>query len=339
MTVIQPIFYGGGSGDIKLKSLAPSIGSLTLFKNQRVSLQITPIMDLSNANLYDVSCDDSRVQLVKQPNHELLVVTPDKFDKTTRTVIHFRATDDSGVSLDVPLTLQAGLTEGEKRSWFESHQSPKQLSPSFEPLLGWKPFKDYSSGAEIIARAIRDGKRYMINAGDYFDETVSGTTYRWTISEFNHYGRNEALLVPNRLMPDKTQFSSLNNTYSDSTLESKFNSFYNAMPYSLQPYVLNMSLPWTDNKGSMSHLSEHVFPPSEIEAFGSTYYSKESSSNYKRWACFTDNSSRVRNKQWYWLRSTCRYDSTWVPAVIGDGSSIYNSCTNLYGPLPCFCIA
>lgn len=339
MTVIQPIFYGGsGSGDIKLKALTPSIGSLTLSKNQRVGLQITPTFDLSNVNLYDVSCDDSRVQLIKQPNHELLVVTPDeKFTSTTRTVIHFRATDDSGVSLDVPLTLKAGLSEAEARSWFESHQSPKQLSPSFEPLLGWKPFEDYASGAEIIARAIRNGKRYMVNVGDYFDETVNGTTYRWTVAEFNHYRQSEALMVPNRLIPGTNTFGS-SNTYSGSSLESKLNGFYNAMPASLKPYVQNMRLPWTDSDGSTSYLNERVFPPSEIEAFGTTHYSKESSSNYKRWACFTDKSSRVRNKQWYWLRSAFRGDSTWVPAVSNDGSNVCHSCTYSLGALPCFCI-
>lgn len=126
MTVIQPIFYGGGNGDIKLKSLTASASSLTLAKNQSADLQITPTMDLSNAELYEVSCDDSRVQLIQQPNHGLKVVTPDeKFPSTTQTVIHFRATDDSGVSLDVPLTLQTGLNPSEAREWFNSHTSPK----------------------------------------------------------------------------------------------------------------------------------------------------------------------------------------------------------------------
>lgn len=343
MTVIQPIFYGGsgGNGSIKLKSLTASASSLTLSKNQSVDLQITPIMDLSRAELYDVSCDDSRVQLVKQPGHGLRVITPDeKFASTTRTVIHFRATDDSGVSLDVPLTLQAGLNPSEARAWFNSHTSPKQLSPSFEPLPGWKSFKDYSSGAEIIARAIRDNKRYMVNVGDYFDETVNGTTYRWTIAEFNHYGRNEALLVPDKLLPDTLKFSTnYSNKYPHSDLESKLNGFYNAMPSSLRSYVLNMSLPWTDSDGGTSFVNEHVFPPSEIEAFGEKHYSKESSSYYSKWACFSDNSSRIRSNQWYWLRSTYADDSSYVPVVGNGGSYDYYSYYDSGGALPCFCIA
>lgn len=343
MTVIQPIFYGGsgGNGDIKLKSLTASASSLTLAKNQSVDLRITPIMDLSRVELYDVSCDDSRVRLVKQPNHGLRVITPDeKFAKTTKTVIHFRATDDSGVSLDVPLTLQAGLSESEARDWFNSHRSSKQLTPNFEPIPNWQPFKDYASGAEIIAHAIRDNKRYMVHAGDYFDETVNGTTYRWTVSEFNHYGRNEALLVPDKLLPDTLKFSTnYSNKYPHSDLESKLNDFYNAMPSSLKPYVCNMSLPWTDNDGSQRTVTEHVFPPSEIEAFGSTTYSKESSSSYKKWACFSDNASRVRSNQWYWLRSTYADDSSDVPVVNNDGSDDYYDSTLSGGALPCFCIA
>lgn len=343
MTVIQPIFYGGsgGNGDIKLKSLTASASSLTLAKNQSVDLRITPIMDLSRVELYDVSCDDSRVRLEKQPNHGLRVITPDeKFAKTTKTVIHFRATDDSGVSLDVPLTLQAGLNPSEAREWFSAHTSPKQLTSSFEPLPGWKPFEDYASGAEIIARAIRDNKRYMVNVGDYFDETVNGTTYRWAVSEFNHYGRNEALLVPDKLLPDTLKFSTnYSNKYPHSDLESKLNDFYNAMPSSLKPYVLNMSLPWTDSNGYTSYLNEHVFPPSEIEAFGEKHYSKESSSSYKKWACFSDNASRIRSNQWYWLRSMYADDSAYVPVVDFDGSYGYDSCNSSGGALPCFCIA
>lgn len=341
MTVIQPIFYGGGNGDIKLKSLTASASSLILAKNQSVDLQITPTMDLSNAELYEVSCDDSRVQLIQQPNHGLRVVTPnEKFPSTTQTVIHFRATDDSGVSLDVPLTLQAGLSESEARDWFNSHRSSKQLTPNFEPIPNWQPFKDYASGAEIIAHAIRNGKRYMVNAGDYFDETVNGTTYRWTVSEFNHYGQNEALLVPDKLLPDTLKFSTnYSNKYPHSDLESKLNDFYNAMPSSLKSYVLNMSLPCTNSDGGRSFVNEHVFPPSEIEAFGEKHYSKESSSYYSKWACFSDNSSRIRSNQWYWLRSTYAADSSGVPVVNGDGSNDYCNCNNSGGALPCFCIA
>lgn len=339
MTVIQPIFYGGsGDSGIKLKSLTASASSLILAKNQSVDLQITPTVDLSRAELYEVSCDDSRVQLVKQPNHGLKVVTPDeKFPSTTQTVIHFRATDDSGVSLDVPLTLQAGLNPTEAREWFNSHTSPKQLSPNFEPLPGWKPFKDYASGAEIIARAIRDGKRYMVNVGDYFDETVNGTTYRWTIAEFNHYGRNEALMVPDKCMPGDEAFSSSNNTYSGSRLESKLSGFYNAMPSSLRYYALNMSLPWTDSNGSISYLSEYVFPPSEIEAFGETHYSKESSSYYSKWACFSDNASRTRCA-WGWLRSTSGGGSDRIPYVYSDGSCYWYYYCYTERAFPCFCI-
>lgn len=340
MTVIQPIFYGGGNGDIKLKSLTASASSLTLAKNQSADLQITPTMDLSNAELYEVSCDDPRVRLEKQPNHSLRVITPDeKFPSTTQTVIHFRATDDSGVSLDVPLTLQTGLNPTEAREWFNSHTSPKQLTPSFEPLPDWKPFKDYSSGAEIIAHAIRDNKRYMVHAGDYFDETVNGTTYRWTIVEFNHYGRSEALLVPDKLLPETFIFSGKNNTYIGSDAEIRLSIFYNAMPSSLRSYVLNMSLPWTNSDGDKSYINEHVFPPSEIETFGEKHYSKESSSYYSKWACFTDNSSRKRNNQLYWLRSTCAGDSHYVPVVGSDGSYSYYRCDYSGGLLPCFCIA
>lgn len=343
MTVIQPIFYGGagGNGDVKLKSLKPQYNSMTLAKNQGIDFTVTPELDLSKLEMYEVSCDDPRVTVLHQGGDSWRVQMPDeKIPTTVTTQVHLRATDDSGVNVDVPLILQAGLSEEEKRAWFNSHTSPKKLTPSFEPVPDWKPFKDYASAAEIIARAIRDGKRYMINAGDYFDETVSGTTYRWTIAEFNHYGRNEALLVPDKLLPGTLKFSTnYSNKYPHSDLESNLNDFYNAMPSSLKSYVLNMSLPYTNSDGGQSFVNEHVFPPSEIEAFGFTTYSKESSSSYKKWACFSDNASRVRSNQWYWLRSTYAGVSLVVPFVDSGGSCSYGSYSSSGGALPCFCIA
>nr|DAI48951.1 MAG TPA: hypothetical protein [Caudoviricetes sp.] len=340
MTVIQPIFYGGsGSGDVKLKALKPQYNSVTLAKNQSIDFTVTPELDLSKLDLYSVSCDDPRVIIERRDGDKWHVGMPDeKIPNTTITQLHLRANDDSGVNVDVPITLQAGLTESEARGWFESHRSSKQLTPSFEPLPGWKPFKNYASGAEIIARAIRDGKRYMVNVGDYFDETVNGTTYRWTIVEFNHYGRNEALMVPDKLIPGDGTFGS-NNTYSGSNLESRFNDFYNSMPASLKSYVLVMTLPWTDSNGSQSAVVERVFPPSEIEAFGTKHYSKESSNSYRKWACFTDDGSRVRSNRAYWLRSTCADDSSYVPVVYDDGSNYYYNSNGSYGACPCFCIA
>lgn len=340
MTVIQPIFYGG-SGDVKLKSLKPQYNSMTLSKNQYIDFTVTPELDLSKLEMYEVSCDDPRVTVEYRGGNNWHIQTPDeKIPETVTTLLHFRATDDSGISVDVPVTLQAGLSESEARSWFNSHTSPKQLTPSFEPVPGWKPFKEYSSGAEIIARAIRDGKRYMVNAGDYFDETVAGTTYRWTIAEFNHYGQGEALMVPNTPVPNPMKFSESNNTYAGSSLESVFNFFYTAMPNSLQAYVENMYLPWTDSNGSTRYLNEFVFPPSEIEAFGTTYYSRESSSYYKQWGCFRNDSSRVRSSRWYWLRSTYKNEQTYVPTVGVSGSvDWFGSGNTGGGALPCFCIA
>lgn len=169
MVVIQPIFYGGtgGNGDVKVKSLKPQYNSMTLAKNQHIDFTVTPELDLSKLEMYEVSCDDPRVTVSHQGGDNWRVQTPDeKIPTTITTRLHFRATDDSGISVDVPLILQAGLSEEEKRAWFNSHTSPKQLTPSFEPVPDFKPFKDYSSGAEIIARAIRDGKRYMVNVGD-----------------------------------------------------------------------------------------------------------------------------------------------------------------------------
>ena len=343
MTVIQPIFYGGsGNGDIKLKSLTPQYSSMALGKNQHTDFTVTPELDLSKVELYTVSCDDSRVTLTHQGGDSWRVETPDeKIPATVTTQVHIRANDDSGLSVDVPLTLRAGLSKEEKQAWASQHSGEHKIpTADFEPVQGWKPFETYgSSPAEIIANCVRNKDYDALFVGDYFDETVNGTTYRWTIAEFNHYGRGEALLVPDKLMPSDVVFnSSYDNNYSHSNLRTVFNSFYDSMPASLKPYVLEMTLPWTNYNGSQSTVTERVFPPSEIESFGTTHYSKESSSTYKQWPCFTDNSSRKRSGRAYWLRSTYDGYSSDVPVVYSDGSYIRYYCSNSYGACPCFCI-
>ena len=341
MTVIPPIFYGGsGSGDVKLKSLKPQYNSMTLSKNQYIDFTVTPELDLSKLDMYEVSCDDPRVTVEHRGGDSWHIQTPDeKIPETVTTRLHFRATDDSGVSVDVPLILQAGLSPEQKKEWAKQHSGEHKIPKAdFEPVKGWKPFANYgSTPAEIIANCVRKKDYDALFVGDYFDETVNGTTYRWTIAEFNHYGRGEALLVPDKLMPSDDYFGS-NNTYRGSTLEKKLNGFYNAMPATLKPYVLEMTLPWTDNSGSQSTVTERVFPPSEIEAFGSISYSKESSSAYKQWPCFTDNSSRRRSRT-YWLRSAYSGYSTYVPGVTSSGGrDIDSGLIYTRGALPCFCI-
>lgn len=342
MTVIQPIFYGGsGSGDVKLKSLKPQYNSMTLSKNQYIDFTVTPELDLSKLDMYEVSCDDPRVTVEHRGGDTWHIQMPDeKIPETVTTCLHFRATDDSGISVDVPLILQAGLSPEQKKEWAKQHSGEHKIPKAdFEPVKGWKPFANYgSSPAEIIANCVRKKDYDALFVGDYFDETVNGTTYRWTIAEFNHYGRGEALLVPDKLMPGTMQFASSYNTYSGSSLESKFNEFYNAMPTSLKPYVLEMTLPWTNSGGSQSTVTEHVFPPSEIEAFGTTYYSKESSSSYKEWACFINDSSRKRSGRWYWLRSTRSGVESSVPVVNDFGSPYWHYAYDSGGALPCFCI-
>lgn len=342
MTVIQPIFYGGsGSGDVKLKSLKPQYNSMTLSKNQYIDFTVTPELDLSKLDMYEVSCDDPRVTVEHRGGDNWHIQTPDeKIPETVTTRLHFRATDDSGISVDVPLILQAGLSPEQKKEWAKQHSGEHKIPKAdFEPVKGWKPFANYgSSPAEIIVNCVRKKDYDALFVGDYFDETVNGTTYRWTIAEFNHYGRGEALLVPDKLMPGDDYFGD-DNTYRGSTLEKKFSGFYDAMPSSLKPYVLEMTLPWTNYNGSQSTVTEHVFPPSEIEALGTTYYSKESSSSYKEWACFTNDSSRIRSSRAYWLRSTRSGSSSYVPEVLASGGSDYdNARTSQRGALPCFCL-
>lgn len=235
--------------------------------------------------------------------------------------------------------VQEETLEDKKKKWLSEHaHEHKRITPDFEPIPGWKPFAKYgSSSAEIIANCVKKQDFSILHVGDYFNETINGTTYWWTFTEFNHYGQNEALMVPDRLIPGSYEFGT-SNTYSGSNLESELNKFYYAMPYFLRDYIIRMSLNWTGGGGSMVSLNEYVFPPSEIEAFGSAYYSSEGVYSYKKWACFTDANSRARDGRTYWLRGAYSSDSRYVVDCDSYGNRSADRAYMKLGILPCFCI-
>lgn len=235
--------------------------------------------------------------------------------------------------------VQEETLEDKKKKWMSEHaHENKRITPDFEPIPGWKPLAEYgSTPAQIIAHCVRNKDFSVLHVGDYLNETVNGTTYRWTFTEFNHYGQNEALMVPDKLIPGNYAFGA-NNTYSGSNLENELNKFYNAIPYFLRDYIIRMDLNWTGTGGSMFSLQEHVFPPSEIEAFGSAYYSNDSPYSYNKWACFTDANSRARDGRTYWLRSAYTSDSLYVVDCDNGGNLSAGRAYMKLGILPCFCI-
>lgn len=87
---------------------------------------------------------------------------------------------------------------------------------------------------------------------------------------------------------------------------------------------------------TLNEVAECIFIPTEWNVFGTNFYSATNPKE-KRWSCFTDAESRMRNQE-YWLASQNRRHEEAACFVKMDGSPSTFSKINRCGVLPCFSI-
>lgn len=264
----------------------------------------------------------------------------------------------------VPPTLKEP-SDSEKQSYTQN-RSAMEIKPSDTELLpGWKPFANAKSGAEIIQKAMQDGSyKNLLKPGDYITGSVTTgnyTTYsnEWHISEFDHYGYNEALMVPKYATNEGFRYLSKSEyevvSYSESDVAKACDEFYSNMPDTLKPYVKAITVPISDGS-----INAYVFPPSVIEAFGTDY---KSSYNDKGLLGYSNNLSRyvAENseifRQYEYFATNIKYGAWWLRhsainhidtrAFTSWNGDLYDSKYNGLGQnstesqvslLPCFCI-
>lgn len=195
-----------------------------------------------------------------------------------------------------------------------------EIKPSDTELLpGWKPFANAKSGAEIIQKAMQDGSyKNLLKPGDYIYESVTTGNYtcnynKWTISEFDHYGRNEALMIPENAVgegftyqPERTYGSV---KYSNSNVTKACDEFYDNMPGTLKPYVKQIVVNTSDE-----FVISYVFPPNVIEVFGADYKSAHKTNDF---AITADIESLVKEdsaefKQYEHFKKYITYSQMWL---------------------------
>lgn len=256
-------------------------------------------------------------------------------------------------------------SDSEKQSYTQN-RSAMEIKPSDTELLpGWKPFANAKSGAEIIQKAMQDGSyKNLLKPGDYIYESVTTGNYtcnyhKWTISEFDHYGSNEALMIPENTVGEgftyQPKYVYTPMTYSNSNVAKACDEFYNNMPYALKPYVKQIVVNTSD-----AFVMSYVFPPNVIEVFGEDYISRHSNNDllsnnqlrtyvgernteFKQYEYFKTNSMY---NQW-WLRHSAidwlaeiRAFTNWNSVLNayknnGEGQGSTSSDVKLF---PCFCI-
>ena len=231
--------------------------------------------------------------------------------------------------------------EKKKKKWMSEHaHENKRITPDFEPIPGWKPLAEYGSTPfEILNNCVTAQDFTLIHTGDWIETKINYTTYRFVFTEFNHYGKHEALMVSDKCISGATVpycDSTSGATWMQSNPARVLSNFGDRLK-SNGIYPREMSLPYSDSHDYTSYIQVTVFSPSIIEAAGVQDYIVESLDDYSQWKCFTTDASRKRDST-YWLRSSFKGYATYQPYIDLQGRKSSCSVTASRGVLPCFCI-
>lgn len=257
-------------------------------------------------------------------------------------------------------------SDSEKQSYMQN-RSAMEIKPSDTELLpGWKPFANAKSGAEIIQKAMQDGSyKNLLKPGDYIIESVTTGNYtcnyhKWTISEFDHYGRNEALMIPENTVGEgfvyqpKSTYGGIK--YSNSNVAKACDEFYNNMPDTLKPYVKQIVVNTSDE-----FVMSYVFPPNVIERFGVDYESVHDTNDFSFMTNVKSlvNENSTEFKQYEYFKKNDVYSQLWlrhssINSVVCNAVALTNwngylyvcknegksasSTSSVVELFPCFCI-
>lgn len=266
--------------------------------------------------------------------------------------------------------LPAGPSDSEKQAWTNARLAEivagtyvrKRITADFEPLPGWKPFKDYgTTPAEIIANAMKNNDRSALFIGDWVEEIKpSGSVgLQYRIAAFDQYLTNasgpnpyhHALMIPETCWQVPVPFSKNSKSDYDTSylLEWGESEFYKTLPSDVKDCILEVSIPWWDESSNYSMTSCHVFSLGEVELFGAPNESNEKvidpggadPPNHPI-TMFRDNASRIRRLRGsasnWWTRSGSAFTGGITCIVTSTGELNGSSTGVMQGVVPCFCL-
>lgn len=328
-----------------------------------VDVNFTIQPDNATDKTLTVTSNAPTIASVKQKNGTTYTISYLKGGDATITAA---SKSDPDVTATVNVTsIQTGPTDEEKEQYYTTNlakakagtYTPKEIKPGMEILEGWTPFDDTgkTTGAEIASALAKAGDANMaaIIPGDYFTITAGGTTYRYVCNGRDPYyvagnatnGKHHYVFVPDKLHPTAMAYAASNsNDWASSDLKKWMEgTFYNSLPAAVRNSIVTLQVPFTNYNGQRQNIASKMFPPSEIEAFGSKQYSAETAGGSPANNAFiplsrsNDTRKRTGANNWYWLRSAYSGITNRVPRVNSDGAAYSSSAYDAYGAaLPCF---
>ena len=326
-----------------------------------VTFTITP--DNATDKTLTVTSNAPTIASVKQKTGLTYTISYLKGGEATITAA---SKSDPDITATVTATsIQTGPTDEEKEQYYTTNlakakagtYTPKEIKPGVEILEGWTPFDDTgkTTGAEIASALAKAGDANMaaIIPGDYFTITAGNTTYKYVCNARDPYyvagnatnGKHHYVFVPDKLYPTAMAYAaSDSNDWASSDLKKWMEgTFFNSLPAAVRSSIVTLQVPFFTKAGARQNVASKVFPPSEIEAFGSKQYSAETAGGspannaYVVLSRTNDTRKRTGANNWYWLRSASSGSTSVVPIVYTDGTANGYSAGYTNGAaLPCF---
>lgn len=276
-------------------------------------------------------------------------------------------------TFQMPFYFIETVSQAAKDAWIkEAQEKAKQfyykgneISASFEPIKGWRPFEKYGTEPlEIIHNCIKDCDNTVnkiLFRKDYFNyrqligNNISNMDMFFLdgqIAAFDFYAgkagnaHRNALIVPNKVGNETSLYNAIttNIAYSQTMLAQAYRDYYNKFPPEVKKYVLGMNLPYVTNfvDTEVSYMGAYVFPPAICEVQGnlSRLYTMQAAIGFTVLDMPKIRVSGNSKTNFFWTRDPRSSNSiTQYVVQVGEYSNLSRKRIDSKQLLfPCFCI-
>lgn len=276
-------------------------------------------------------------------------------------------------TFQMPFYFIETVSQAAKDAWIkEAKEKAKQfnykgneISASFEPIKGWRPFEKYGTEPlEIIHNCIKDYDNTVnkiLFSKDYFKyEQLIGNNIsnvdmfflEGSIAAFDFYADKEgnahhnALIVPMEVGNETSLYNAIvtDIAYPRTMLALAYRDYYNKFPPEVKKYVLGMNLPYVTDfvDTEVSYMGAYVFPPAICEVQGnlSRLYTMQSALGFTVLNMPKIEVSKNSKTNFFWTRDS--HNSTSVAQYVVSVNEYSNLSRKRIDSeqllFPCFCI-
>lgn len=275
-------------------------------------------------------------------------------------------------TFQMPFYFIKTVSQAAKDAWIkEAKEKAKQfkykgneISASFEPIKGWRPFEKYGTNPlEIIHNCIKDYDNTVnkiLFCKDYFKykqligNNISNMDMFFLdgqIAAFDFYAgkagnaHRNALIVPRVVDETSLYNATVTDIYYPRTMLARaYKDYYNKFPPEVKKYVLGMNLPYVKDfmDTEVSYMGAYVFPPAICEVQGnlSRLYTMQSAISFTVLDMPKIKVSGNSKTSFFWTRDSHSSNSIAQYVVqVGEYSNLSRKRIDSEQLLfPCFCI-